>query len=451
MPQSLHPKANLEVIKKQAKELLNAHKIKDSTCCQVLRALHRFTDKSDAEILESDLKLADAQYALAMNYGCNSWVDLRRKVGVNQTVGAKHGNRLIVEGNGQNRDSVALSLVSAAKALGWTLDYADVTCRLGNAFGPGINTHETCTSHMQVEGRLLDRGLPSVGKQLGLSVERLMFPDLPGESSSEEMLLEHRRTAARILSPLLDDETVILVSGGWQVFNGPHGFRHWGYAGLLTSVNETEGFLLGAHPQGEIDNPLVSICQSGMEREIDGSGLYAFALKSSEQSFDDLAVLRLAVDRIRGIGIFRSDSRFLFGLAAMDYWIEIMRRDIGFCTPCWNRRSPDASGKPADAWENAMRLRQSSIDASKFLEGCSARLDNSSVSTHLASAINSYETIVDLLAGPILWDGRKSYQTILGDLKLQQDHADSVLVPARKSLSDAADHIELALSEITSG
>jgi len=445
MPRSLHPNANLEVLKKQAKELLNAHKLGDSTCCQVLRTLHRFTDKTDTEILESGLKLTDVQYALAMDYGFNSWSELRRNLGANQNIVAKQIKSLGFEGNGQNRDSVALAMVAAAKVFDQSLEYSEVSSRLGNAFGPAINAHENCTSHMQVEGRLLDRGLPTAGKQLGFRVERLEFSDRSVSPDVEDTLFSRRQMVAARVAPLLSDGTVVLVTGGWQVDGGPHGFRHWGYAGFLTSVNQAKGFLLGAHPQGQIDNPLVSICQNGMV--LSGERLYAWALRPAAEAHpDDVGTLRMALDRIRGTGVFESDSDDLFGLAAMDFWIDIMRRDEGFCVPCWGRRDKDA-GKPADAWDNAMRLRQSSIDASGFLEGCIDRLGES-VRPHLAAAVRAYDAIVDLLAGSVLWDGRKSYQTILGDLRLQQEHADSVLVPAREALLEAAYHLEIALTEV---
>lgn len=89
MPQSLHPNANLEVLKKQAKEILNAHKLADGSresrvrtaySCQTLRSLHRFAGKPDSEILEAEIKLTDAQYALALQYGFESWQRLKQHV-----------------------------------------------------------------------------------------------------------------------------------------------------------------------------------------------------------------------------------------------------------------------------------------------------------------------------------------------------------------------------------
>jgi len=89
MPQSLHPNANLEVLKKQAKEILKAYKLADGSresgartaySCQTLRSLHRFAGRPDSEILEADIKLTDVQYALALQYGFESWQKLKQHV-----------------------------------------------------------------------------------------------------------------------------------------------------------------------------------------------------------------------------------------------------------------------------------------------------------------------------------------------------------------------------------
>ena len=89
MPQSLHPNANLGVLKKQAKKILKAHKLADGSresgvrtaySCQTLRSLHRFAGRPDSEILKADIKLTDVQYALALQYGFESWQKLKQHV-----------------------------------------------------------------------------------------------------------------------------------------------------------------------------------------------------------------------------------------------------------------------------------------------------------------------------------------------------------------------------------
>lgn len=78
MARSLPVRPSLRFIHKEAKDLLKAHVSGDASCCEILRHLNRFSGKSDVDILESGLKLTDVQYALAMDYGFESWHKLKR-------------------------------------------------------------------------------------------------------------------------------------------------------------------------------------------------------------------------------------------------------------------------------------------------------------------------------------------------------------------------------------
>ncbi len=63
-------------LRKLAKETLRAHQAGDTSCCGVLRHLKQFEDRSDAEILATDVSLVEVQYALAHHYGFASWKEL---------------------------------------------------------------------------------------------------------------------------------------------------------------------------------------------------------------------------------------------------------------------------------------------------------------------------------------------------------------------------------------
>ena len=80
MSESLPSSANLTHLKHQAKALLKAHQRGDASCCEVLRQLHQFADLPDVEILAAAVKLDDVHFALAMNYGFESWAKLRAHV-----------------------------------------------------------------------------------------------------------------------------------------------------------------------------------------------------------------------------------------------------------------------------------------------------------------------------------------------------------------------------------
>ena len=81
MTRSLPARPSLENLKKQAKTLLRSHSSHDASVCPALRQLKRFSRLSDEEVLESKLSLAEAQYALAMDYGFPSWAALKEAVG----------------------------------------------------------------------------------------------------------------------------------------------------------------------------------------------------------------------------------------------------------------------------------------------------------------------------------------------------------------------------------
>ena len=80
MSQSLPPHPTIEALKKQAKQLLAAHKSGAAAVCETLRLLKRFAEAADAEILSAKVPLTDAQFALAMDYGFDSWAALKRHV-----------------------------------------------------------------------------------------------------------------------------------------------------------------------------------------------------------------------------------------------------------------------------------------------------------------------------------------------------------------------------------
>jgi Lon protease-like protein len=81
MRRELPPRANLEHLKKQAKDLLDAHKGADPEALGRIRdAVPSFRGMSDEEIARTPFALHDAQSAIAREYGQKSWNDLRAAV-----------------------------------------------------------------------------------------------------------------------------------------------------------------------------------------------------------------------------------------------------------------------------------------------------------------------------------------------------------------------------------
>jgi hypothetical protein len=95
MTKSLPPKANLEQLKNQAKDILKAHKSGDTSCCHTFRQLHDYNGKPDDEIIRSKVSLSQVQFALAIEYGFKSWSELKARVAVQMLAaeGAAHWQR----------------------------------------------------------------------------------------------------------------------------------------------------------------------------------------------------------------------------------------------------------------------------------------------------------------------------------------------------------------------
>jgi hypothetical protein len=207
----------------------------------------------------------------------------------------------------------------------------------------------------------------------------------------------------------------VVVLQGWKV-DGPHGFTHWGYAGIVTQADSATGKVLGAHLNGHKDNPIHH-----------AAAMWALApgevtLKSPEA---EKVMLRQAVDCIRGRGSFQPKAPVVYGLAALDAWIKHMQTVKGYCAPCYGRGQQSWH----DALENGERLLRGARVAAKNLR---------SLGPPYEAAAQRYDRIVELLA-PV------KYQEFIGDLDKQKTHAETVLVPVRAELAAAADEIEKLL------
>ncbi len=80
MAKQLPATPSLEHLKKEAKHILQAYKQRNPSACQTLRHLDRYSGKTDEEILESKISLAEVQFALATEYGFKSWKALKKHV-----------------------------------------------------------------------------------------------------------------------------------------------------------------------------------------------------------------------------------------------------------------------------------------------------------------------------------------------------------------------------------
>jgi len=80
MAHSLPEKPSPEYLRKEAKDLLKAHRAGKRHVCEVLRNLRRFIRVADQDILSAEVSLNEVQFALARDYGFASWVQLMANV-----------------------------------------------------------------------------------------------------------------------------------------------------------------------------------------------------------------------------------------------------------------------------------------------------------------------------------------------------------------------------------
>lgn len=80
MTSQLPPRADFGQLRKQARDLQKAHRESNASCAAILGLLRRFDGKDTGAILAADVSLAQIQFALAMEYGFESWAALKRHV-----------------------------------------------------------------------------------------------------------------------------------------------------------------------------------------------------------------------------------------------------------------------------------------------------------------------------------------------------------------------------------
>ena len=141
MSRVLPPHPRLDYLKHEAKALLHAHGNGEPAVCPTLRLLHRFRDSSDADILKASVALHEAQFALAMDYGFQSWDELRKHVEAIYHVPAdvdraRPGALLLADhpGGGECGSRHARGLVLSLAHSGADCDYDTVMGDSGMAF-----------------------------------------------------------------------------------------------------------------------------------------------------------------------------------------------------------------------------------------------------------------------------------------------------------------------------
>lgn len=82
----LPPQPHSDVPKREAKELLAAFRARNPEALERVRSNHpkHAAGRGTAAVAEPGLKLADAQWVIAREYGFSSWSELKRRIDANQ-------------------------------------------------------------------------------------------------------------------------------------------------------------------------------------------------------------------------------------------------------------------------------------------------------------------------------------------------------------------------------
>ena len=348
-------------------------------------------------------------------------------------------SQLVLKGDRCKQDTFSLTVQAAARLLGIEADYETIYALSTNAFTPDIRPDEPCRCSWCVQGR--ERALDLVADYLGLKVrllpwlDRTRIPDSPDtEVERQAWFAEHyRKPRVPLVHEAMANGEVIITDREWQ----PHS-AFWCDWGIITSADD-DGTILGATVDGS-------------NKQILFLGGYARALSVGEKKLSEqemaVAALRLAVDRIRGRGRFAPNRQIehrpkvVFGLDALDAWIESMSR-----VPFTGDADPGSVSSKKHASCTAYPTSGGAKVAASFLRSQAESLPEGSC-PHLEMAAAHYDRIVQLLHPALTGEGGETYEQFMGDLAKQQAHVENVLKPVKAALAAAADAMEKALAVV---
>jgi len=157
MPSSLPRHPSLDHLKKQAKMLLAAQRRGVPASCAVFRRIRRFSAKTDKQILEATVSLADAQLALAMHYGFSSWKEM-----IDEALSHPPSTEFSLKAVHERSEEpipdyagagVPSAVVAALNHAGVPVRFMEFAAASGWAFSFGYVYHDESAAYMAVRGR----------------------------------------------------------------------------------------------------------------------------------------------------------------------------------------------------------------------------------------------------------------------------------------------------------
>lgn len=156
MPASLPKQPDIDHLKKSAKRLLAAQRRGDPRCCHLLRALRRFSEAKDSDILEARVTLHEVQHVVALHFGFSSWAELRRHVLAQRTTNSisiaaveQHAEQEIPQYAGAG---VPMGVAAALNHAGVDIGFMEFAAASGWAFSFGYKYDDVSPAYLAVRG-----------------------------------------------------------------------------------------------------------------------------------------------------------------------------------------------------------------------------------------------------------------------------------------------------------
>jgi len=362
MTRQLPSNPSFKQLRHQAKDLLKAHQNGEASCCVILRNLHRFKGKTDAEITRSDISLVDAQFAIALEYGFKGWRDMKEHVTEASGEGAPGQLSMPAPGNDPG-NTYTRGMSAALSYLGTEMSYDRVMGLSGVAFilqvdtsGPFVDEELDC-AWWPNDAWGFDLGLPVVSKAAGWELRKLRC-DV--EAHKADAATEYRRAFA----PAIEQS---LAAGKPVLAEHDHCF-------IVTAVDNEEPPLLGYGTRGkstQFDDVLRVPCYPW------GLIVLGGTFKPGSPEEIDLTSLRhiTALFNEQAQGANAPITRFS-GRQAWTEWLRLLRN--------------------GEACDNNMliHLRYNRRSAVAYLHEMLVR-HNGETTMHLSAAADFYQRIVD--------------------------------------------------------
>jgi hypothetical protein len=188
MQSSLPRHPSVDHLKKQAKMLLAAQRAGQPASCRFFRRLRRFSEATDKDVLSARVSLADAQRALAMQYGYGSWKELAEEARSHPPQAEFSLARVMAHSEQPIPDyagaGVPLAIVAALNHAGVPVRFMEFAAASGWAFSVGYVYDDISAAFMAVRGQPGSDGPLEVfallPEQLGLGYE-LARTDQPAQ------------------------------------------------------------------------------------------------------------------------------------------------------------------------------------------------------------------------------------------------------------------------------